>query len=149
MEYASFKRQVLFTRDNLAQISEDNGGTVIARIFQVNNDSIKSIYFKGESYNPVNLLTSNFVSNDDSRILVTPIKVRTTWTDNNSKKEIIAVNAIVETPAGKFEGCLKIKITNQNDIIYQYYKQGIGMVKQEFISGDTKITSTLKKYEIK
>ena len=148
-EYATFTRKVLFAKGNLAQTSEDNGGTVATRIIETTDSAVKVIYFAGEDYEPKNLLETNFTANSSSIILQAPIKVGTAWADKDGNKSIIAIDAAVDTPAGKFDNCVKVKFAGQNDTIYQYYKKGIGMVKQEFISGNTTITSTLKKYQIK
>jgi phosphoenolpyruvate-protein kinase (PTS system EI component) len=61
----------------------------------------------------------------------------------------VDINAALDTPAGRFENCVKVKITGQNSTIYEYYKEGVGLVRSEFLSGDTSVTSTLEKYNIK
>lgn len=148
-EYASFTRKVLYTKGNLAETSEDNGGTVTTRIIDTTENVIKVVYFMGEDYEPKNLLESSFKRNSSSIILEGPITVGTSWSDQGVNKSIIAVDAVVDTPAGKFENCIKVKSGGPNDTTYQYYKKGVGMVKQEFIAGDTTVTSTLKKYQVK
>ncbi len=147
-EYASFNRKVLFTKGNLAQISEDNGGTVITKIIEGTNDVVKLVYFEGETYQPSNMLETGFTANSEAIIIKSPLQVGTNWTDKDGKKEIVTLDSIVDTPLGKIDNCLKIKITNNNSTIYQYYKKDIGLVKQEFVSGDTMITSTIKKYQV-
>jgi len=149
-EYASFTRQVLFTKGNLAQTSDDNGGTVITRIIETTDNGLKILYFQPEDYQPSNLLETSFTANSQNLIIKNPIQIGTSWTDPDGKKEISALDSVVDTPLGKFDGCLKIKISTEKDtsIVYQYFKKGVGMVKQEFFSGDTTITSTLKKYKI-
>lgn len=148
-EYATFTRKVLFTKGNLAQTSEDNGGTVATRIIDSNASAVKIVYFEGESYNPSNLLETNFTANANSVLLMAPIQVGTTWTEDTNTKTIMAIDAVVDTPAGQFDNCVKVKIANPNDTSYEYYKKGVGMVKREFISGDTTVTSTLQNYKIK
>jgi hypothetical protein len=150
-EYATFNRKVLFVKGNRAQTTEDNGGTVSTRVIETTENSVKILYFSGEDYEPKNLLDTNFPINSNSMILQAPIKVGTAWPGDGDNKQIVAVDAVVETPAGKFENCVQVKLTNPNSTIYQYFKKGIGMVKQEFISAEsnTTVTSTLKKYEIK
>lgn len=58
------------------------------------------------------------------------------------------VKAAVNTPAGKFENCDKVKIAGKESTIYEYFGEGVGMVKREFVSGETRVTSTLEKYNI-
>ncbi len=146
-EYASFNRKVLYTQGNLAQISEDNGGTVATKIVE-GKDAIRQVYFEGESYQPANMLEAGFKANNDTIILKNPLQVGTNWSDKDGKREIMALDSVVDTPLGQMNDCLKLKITNPNDTIYQYYKKNIGLVKQEFIAGETTVTSTLKKYQV-
>jgi len=76
--------------------------------------------------------------------------VGTKWENfEGDYRKIVAVNAIVATPAGKFEKCVKVKITGQNSTTYEYYQEGIGMVKKEFISGDARVTSSLEEFNIR
>jgi len=149
-EYASFKRKVLFTKDNLAQTSDDNGGTVMTRVIETSDNGLKILYFQPEDYQPSNLLETNFTANSQNLIIKNPIQVGTNWNDPDGKKEIVSLNAVVDSPLGKFDNCLKIKITTEKDtsIVYQYFQKGVGMVKQEFVSGDTIITSTLKNFKV-
>jgi len=143
-EYASFSRKILFTSGNLAQIREDNGGTVSAAVFKISPDAVTRIFFLGEAYGQTNYLHSP--SNENIVILKTPLQVGTKWTEPNGNREIVDLNATVTTPAGSFTQCLKVKISNENSTLYEYFKNGVGMVKREFISGDTKISSSLKKH---
>ena len=143
-EYASFSRNILFTSGNLAQIREDNGGTVSAAVFKISPDAVTRIFFLGEAYGQTNYLHSP--SNENIVILKTPLQVGTKWTEPNGNREIVDLNATVTTPAGSFTQCLKVKISNENSTLYEYFKNGVGMVKREFISGDTKISSSLKKH---
>lgn len=144
-EYASFNRKVVFTKDNLAQIREDNGGTVSAAVFKTTDDAITRIFFMGEAYGEENFLDSP--PKENIVILKQPLQVGTKWEETNGVREIVDVNASVSTPAGNFEKCIKVKISNENSILYEYFKQGIGMVKREFISGETRITSSLVKFK--
>lgn len=148
-EFASFTRKVLFSKGNLSQTTESNGGTTATSIYKTTDTTVTRVYYAGEDYQPKNLLDTTYSINDNEIVLQSPMKVGTTWPNKNTNKTILALNEVVDTPAGKFEDCVKVKITDNNDTTYQYYKKGVGLVKQEYISGTTTITSTLKKYEIK
>lgn len=145
-EYATFKREVLFVKNDRAQIKEDNGGTVSAAVFKIADDAITRIFFIGEQYENTNLLDE--APRENVVILKTPLSVGTRWDTPNGPREIVDVKATVDTPVGKFVDCLKIKIEGAGSTIYEYYKEGVGMVKREFISGDTRVTSTLESYKI-
>jgi len=147
LEYSSFSRKVLFVEGNRAQVSEDNGGTVAASIFEITEDAIVRTFFQGEEYDQRNLMDE--ASNDNLVILKTPLKVGTKWGTKEGVREIVEVNAAVDTPAGKFEDCIKVSIKQENSTMSEYFKAGVGMVKREYDSDGLKITSTLEKYEIK
>jgi hypothetical protein len=147
-EYASFNREVIFVEGNRAQVKEDNGGTVSASVFETTDEAVTRIFFQGESYENENYL--NAESNENLVILKAPLQVGTKWDTDDSTREILDLNASLNTPAGEFEKVLKIKITYPDSTIYEYYKDGVGMVKREYISNeDYEVTSTLEKYEIK
>jgi len=150
MEYAAFNRKVLYTKDNYAQLSEDNGGTVTTTIYETTPEALKQVYFEGESYNPPNMLEQGFTPNENMIILRSPINEGTKWDNKDGSREIVDMNASIETPAGTFKPCLKVKITSDNNsTVYEYYKKDLGLVKREFIADDASITSSLEKYQVK
>lgn len=143
-EYASFNRKVVFSNNNLHQIREDNGGTVAASVYNVSSSEITRVFFISESYGEENYLNSQ--PNEDITILKAPLEEGTKWEEEYGTLEIGSINETVSTPAGDFSDCIKVIITSENSIVNEYYKEGIGMVKREFMSGETKITSSLKKF---
>lgn len=145
-EYAAFTREVIFVEGDRAQIREGNGGTVSASVFQTSTEAVTRIFFKGEEYDKDNFL--NTEPKDKIVILKAPLQVGTKWDDPNGSREIVDIKARVETPAGIFEDCVKVKIATKDSTLYDYYKKDVGLVLREFTSGDTKVTSTLKKYSI-
>jgi hypothetical protein len=146
-EYASFSREVLFTEGNKAQIREDNGGTVSAAVFTISENDIIRTFFQGEAYGETNFLDEEPTEN--TVILKTLLEKGTKWEEPNGIREIESIDETVETPAGEFTDCIKVKITSTGSTLYEYFKAGVGMVKREFISGDTKVTSSLEEYDIK
>jgi hypothetical protein len=146
-EYASFSREVLFADGDRAQISEDNGGTVSASVLHFEEDQIVRTFFRGEEYAGNNLLGEE--PNDDLVLLKAPLEVGTEWETSNGDRQIIETDVVVDTAAGEFEGCIKIEITTEHSVMYEYYKEGIGLVKREFLSEGMTGTSTLEEYSIK
>ena len=146
-EYASFSREVLYAENNKSQIKDDNGGTVSTSVFQVTANALTQVYFEGEDYDQGNML--NQPENRNIVILKAPIKPGTKWTAGNSTREIIDISTSVNTPAGKFNDCVKVKITDNQSTMYEYYKKGIGLVKREFLFEKDIISSTLANYSIK
>lgn len=147
-EYASFSRKVVFAEGSRAQIREDTGGTVAASVFETTEEAVTRIYFQGEAYEDKNLL--GVQPNDSTVLLKKPLAVGTSWLPpKGGKREIVDLNAAVTVPAGSFEKLVKVKISDENSTMYEYYGRGVGLVKREFISGETRVTSSLESYVIK
>lgn len=143
-EYASFNKKVVFSNNDIYQIREDNGGTVSASVFNVSSSDITRVFFIGEAYGEDNYLNNE--PNEEVTILKAPLKVGSKWQEPNGIREIGSINETVSTPAGTFSDCIKVIISSDDSIVNEYYKEGVGMVKREFISGETKVTSSLKKF---
>lgn len=146
-EYASFTREVLFAGSDRAQIREDNGGTASAAVFKTSPDAVTRIFFMGEAYGQDNFI--NTEPKEDIAILKAPLQTGTKWEEPNGTREIVDMSAKVDTPAGSFDECIKVQISSKDSTLYEYYKKDVGMVKREFKSGDTVVTSSLKKYDKK
>lgn len=151
MEYASFTREVVFVRGRRGQLQEDNGGTVIAAVYEISDDAITRIYHSAEAYEAEDLLDRIPASESEQIVILrTPLKTGTTWqTPGNETRTITATDAIVETPAGTFENCVAVKIESEHSTLHEYFKEGIGLVLREFVSEGYRVTSTLEEYDIK
>lgn len=143
-EFASFKMEVVYSDNDLRQVREDNGGTVSASVYKVSSSEIEKVFFQAEAYDESNYLNNE--PNEEVIILKTPLEVGAKWQEPNGTREIVSINETVSTPAGDFDKCIKVSISSKDSTIYEYYKEGIGMVKREFIFGEDKITSSLKAF---
>lgn len=146
-EFASFTREVLFTDSGRAQLRENNGGTVTASVIEATETAVIRVFSRAEAYGEENYMEKQATEN--TILLKAPVEVGTEWEVQDGIKEITDVNATVTTPAGKFEKCVAVTANYGESTIVEYYKAGIGLVKREFTSGDIKVTSSLKRYEIK
>ncbi|MGI6004916.1 MAG: hypothetical protein ACOX88_05830 [Christensenellales bacterium] len=146
-EYATFSRKVVFAAADRAQVEEDNGGTVTAAVWKATDDEVVRTYFEGEAYDGANRLSA--LPNDTLIILKAPLTTGTKWDTPQGTREIVSTDAVVDTPAGKFEDCIKVLNMSENATVYEYFKEGVGMVKREFSSEGTTITSTLEQYSVK
>lgn len=146
-EYASFRREVLYAEGNRFQVKEDNGGAVSTAVFEVSEDAVVRVINRPESYEPANMLRNE--DEEMTVILKAPLRPGVAWSQGDTRCEIVAVDATVDAPAGVFTGCLQIKKKeNSDDVVFEYYKKGVGLVKREFISGDVTVTSVLKSYRV-
>lgn len=146
-EYASFSREIVFAQGDRAQVREDNGGTVSAAVFEVTEEAVIRTFFMGEAYDEeIDYL--NEPANDNTIILQAPLEVGRAWEAPNGTREIVDLNATVETPAGTFDNCIQIQVSFAESTLHEYFKEGIGMVKREFATEGMSVTSSLESYEI-
>ncbi|MEW6661402.1 MAG: hypothetical protein ACOY9Y_04355 [Bacillota bacterium] len=148
-EYAEYDDRVLFREGNLVQLKRANPGTTLAVIYEVKEDSITKVYTEEEFYEERNILAS-FKENQREIILKRPFTLGTTWTVGERTYEIIETNATVNTPAGSFKDCIKIRSTfkDSDHQIFQFYAPEVGMVKSEFRAGEALVVSDLKEYKL-
>ncbi len=144
-EFATYTQTVEFEEENRYQLSTDTGGTVMANIFEVNTDSIKNVYKIGEAYEHKNLLKEK--NNLDVTILKAPIEKGNKWVSEENTYEIVDTDATITVPYGTFNHCIIVKLTfKDGSESYMHYKDGIGMVQSQFITGDYRILSKLKSF---
>jgi len=150
-EYASFSREMVFAGDNRVQLKENNGGTMTDAVYEITDTQVSRVYFIGESYEKKNFLDQK--GDQNQIVLKLPLKQGESWANTDDQREVVSQNVSVDTPAGTFDQCVKIRISPQpaasNAVTYEYYKEGVGLVKREFVSGGDTISSTLEEYKIK
>ncbi|NLT96347.1 MAG: hypothetical protein GXW85_12615 [Clostridia bacterium] len=148
-EFAPFEQKVLFREGDRAQMQSATGGTVMAIIYEFKDGELRVVYSQEEFYEEVNILDRE--NTMEEVILKEPIQVGNTWQSGGKEYKIEALDADVETPAGRFENCVKITVnaTEYNSESVVYYKPGLGLVKQEYIADDYHIVQELEEYSIK
>lgn len=144
-EYASYTSKIEFAENNRYQEARDNGGTVMANIYEVTEDSIIHVYQMGESYESKNLLKEK--TNLQDTVLKRPIQVGNKWISEENSYEIIDTKATITVPYGTFNDCVVVKRTyKEGGEDYYHYAEGVGLVQSEFRSGDLKVFSRLKSF---
>lgn len=147
-EYASYTLSVEYEEENRYQLARDNGGTVIADIYEVREDSIVHVYLAGESYDHSNLLKQQ--NNLEDIVLKLPIEVGNKWVSEENSYEIIDTKATLIVPYGTFNDCVVVRRTYKDGSEeYMSYKEGVGMLQSEFRTGDFSIFSRLKSFSSK
>ncbi|WP_031515504.1 hypothetical protein [Desulfofalx alkaliphila] len=147
-EYAQYSERVLYLEGSRVQVVRENPGTTMVFIYQVEEDSIVLVYSQEEFYSEENILDRE--NNTREVILQGPVAVGTSWQVGDRHYEIVETDARVETPAGQFQNAVKVRsvFTGSEHEIIQHYVQNVGMVRSEFISGDSKIISELESYHV-
>lgn len=148
-EYASFEQKVLFREGDRIQLQTATGGTVMAMIYEFKDGKLMVVYSQEEFYEEENILSRE---NEMSEVILQePITVGNSWESGGKKYKIEAIDPVVNTPAGQFKDCVKISVVAEefNSKSNVYYKPGLGLVKQEYLAEDYKITAELEEYNIK
>ena len=149
-EFASYVQKVAYAKGNRYQIVINNGGTIMANVVEVREDSLVNTYRSGEEYEDKNLLGRP--SNLDITLLKLPIAVGTRWVSEENSYEIMDTNATVEVPAGIFTECVTVRIVfkDQTSQSFLHYKTGVGLVQSTFETADGyTVVSRLKEYDLK
>lgn len=148
-EYAPFEQKVLFREGDRIQLQLATGGTVMAMIYEFKDGQLIVVYSQEEFYEERNILDSEDTM--EEVILKEPIEAGNTWESGGKQYKIEDVDALVDTPAGKFEGCIRVSVTaeeydSQSNV---FYKPGLGLIRQEYLSEEYKIIAELEDYKIK
>ncbi len=94
-----------------------------------------------------------FTANVSQVVLQGPIAPGTEWSDDYDSCTIVSVDEIVETPAGTFDGCVKVeRVSSSSDtVIFDYYSPGVGPVKRDYVMDGqpSYASSLLEAYTVK
>ncbi|MCH5201532.1 MAG: hypothetical protein J1F60_11310, partial [Oscillospiraceae bacterium] len=85
----------------------------------------------------------------DGKFTVDNLNIGETYTGSDGTTLTFAAdNETVETSCGKFEGCQLWVAAKDNEVYNTYYKNGVGIVKQERLCDGITETRTLKSYKV-
>ncbi|KJS21502.1 MAG: hypothetical protein VR72_10185 [Clostridiaceae bacterium BRH_c20a] len=148
-EYAAFEQKVLFREGDRIQLQSATGGTVMAFIYEIKDGQLMVVYSQEEFYEEENIL--NRENEMSEVILKEPIEAGNTWESGEKQYTIEAIDAVITTPAGEFKDCIQISVATDE---YNYrsnvfYKPGLGLIKQEYISDDYQVVAELEQYNVK
>lgn len=140
-EYATFDIYVDFSEENRIQQRIDNGGTVIRRVLEIEEDEITEVFYAGEAYWRFDNL--NQKSNTLKTLLKSPIEVGNKWAhENDVWSEITAIDMEINTPSGTYKG-IEVTTEYEGSLVKHYYAEEVGLVKQVFESEGVEVRSEL------
>jgi len=141
-EFASFIATVDFLEGDKIQLRQNNGGTETIRVLSRKDGKLTELFSREETYFRENFLNE---TEEENVLLMEPLAAGTEWKGENGDRFYISKTGVpVETPAGTFDALEVTRESGDTKILY-YYAKDTGLVKQEFVSGDMKITSMLSK----
>ncbi|GGA27213.1 hypothetical protein [Psychrobacillus lasiicapitis] len=130
-EYASYTLTTLYPFENFVTTYEDNGGTVMQRIYHITDDKISLIAENGEAYEPTTHSLAELQAKQEIEVyLASPLEVGATF---NGWK-ITSVSETLETDSQTFDHVIVIEKTNEDSsITRKYFAKNFGEIKREFI----------------
>lgn len=144
-EFATHEVFVEYTSEDKIQQRVDNGGTVLARVFQVKDGKLTRLLSQGETYYRENLLDKR--DEAEEILLMEPLEEGTTWTlKDGRERRINSISAQVTTPLGSYEA-IEVITEGTNDSVTDYYVKDVGLIKSVFHSDDYEVSSFLKALE--
>jgi hypothetical protein len=147
---ASYRQDVLYRRGDLVQIRVDSGSATQMKVYAVGRNAITLVY----SADVQDDRTPNYLDSpaNVNRVLIkSPVKPGAKWVSDGWLHEVVATGARVETPAGVFEDCVKVRAVSPDGTatVYRYHKKGIGIVRTEHVSQGRVVVTELEDFRIK
>ena len=150
-EYASFIRKIIHVEDNFLQLTDNNGGTIVTSVYELDGKELRKVYSQEEFYSEENLIPEAKKNKGTGVVIIkAPLREGNSWENDGEKREIVAVNQTVELPAGTFHGVLKIKINYRESgaTAYEYYAPNLGLIKKEYESEGFEVSSKLQSFAL-
>lgn len=145
-EYASYSLTTLYPHENYVTTYEDNDGTVMQRIYHIQDDKISIIAENGEAYEPTTHSLAELQAMQEIEVyFASPIEVGATF----NRWKITSTTETLKTDLQTFDDVIVIEKTNEDhSITRKYFAKNFGEIKREFImqEGDEQfiVTSVLE-----
>lgn len=140
-EFASYEVYTEYLMGDKVQQRVENGGTAVARIFEVKDGKAALLLARGEVYHRENMMAQ--ADGPGEVMLMEPLKKGTAWTlDDGSDRSITGTETEVKTPLGTFT-CIEVITESSDGVTIDYYARNKGLVKTIYRSGGMEISSTL------
>ena len=144
-EYVPMTAWVEYVTDDSIQMSYDNGGTEIHRLYRISDGQVRLIASLPELYVREDLSRRPADPNGEV-LLQEPLTVGSSWLVGGKTRSISAVDVPVTTPAGSFLA-LEVSTEDGKTTTRQYYAPGIGLVKMT-VTGEYEISQELSLREL-
>lgn len=144
-EYAAYDIWIDYAAKGKIQHRVSNGGTVMAKVYEINEGTLTRTFSREEVYYRENFL--DISSGEPEVMLMEPIKVGTRWTLADGRiRSIMATDAQVTVPIGTYSALQIITEDpkNTSNTTYDFYVKDMGLVKSVFLMGENEISSSLK-----
>ncbi|MBP1926613.1 hypothetical protein J2Z76_002482 [Sedimentibacter acidaminivorans] len=144
-EYATYTVFTDYIKGDRIQTRSNNGGTEIVRVLENKSGQLKVLLDRAETYFREDF--TNVKNNNGEILLKEPIKVGTSWNnDENTKISITNIDVDTTIPLGTFKA-LEVTTEGKDYTIIDYYAKDIGLIKTVNAGNGYEVSSTLSKIE--
>lgn len=146
-EYASYSLKTERPYNNYVLTYEDNGGTVVQRIYRISDSKISILAVNGEAYNAKTPSLEQLNAMKEKEIyLSTPLKIGTEF----SGWKIISLTSSLKTVVRNFDNVIVVEQKDeQGNTNRKYFAKDFGEIKREYITNENGneviISSTITK----
>ena len=141
-EFASYEVFADYTSESRLQQMVNNGGTEIARVYEIKDGKLIRVLSQGEIYYRENMLERD--DGAEEVLLMEPLEKGTSWVlADGRQRTITGVSTEIKTSAGTYSA-IEVVTEGKDDTNIDYYAKGVGLVKTIFQSGGMEVSSTLK-----
>lgn len=143
-EFAAFNWNPQFNQENYYQIVRNNGGTVMAEVYEYSETEITRTFTRSETYFRDNFTDIGAIPSetDEEIYLKTPIQIGTTWESADATYEITDVDKEMTVPLDTYE-TIEVTITYPDSTTRRYYAENVGLVYEVHDSDDFTVESSL------
>jgi len=131
-EFAGFRQELKYARDDLVQLEVDNGGAVAGGVYRLEPQRLVRLIHRVDGYEGQSLLGE---PPDEERVLLrAPLRAGEAWEQGRERREITAVEVELDLPAGTIAGAVQVRVTyeDSSSVVDEYYVSGLGLVARRF-----------------
>ncbi|MGM0897873.1 MAG: hypothetical protein ACQEV0_08235 [Bacillota bacterium] len=151
-EFAEFTLKTDYMEANHVATYEDNGGTVVLKVFRLHDDRIELVKQEGEFYDEY---TASFEELEALEVISTYLEFPIEEGQEIGEATVVETGTNLETPYRDFDDVFVLESVAEEDgsINRNYFVEGFGEVKREFRANaddpdEMAITSTLASIEL-
>jgi len=129
-EYASFTLRTDYLEDDHVAVYEDNGGTVMLKVYRLGEDAIELVLEQGEFYEDYAATAEELEALEPIRTYLSfPLETGTAI----GQRTVVETDAVVETPFQDFEQVTVLESEEtEGSVAKTYFAEGYGEIKREF-----------------
>lgn len=129
-EYASFTLRTVYLDGEHVAVYEDNGGTVMLKVYRLSEETIDLVMEQGEFYEDYSATAEELEALEPIRTYLTfPLEIGTVI----GERTVIETDAAAETPFENFEQVTVLESEGEEgSIVKTYFAEGYGEIKREF-----------------